>query len=78
MMAERKNYHFRFYYLVKDSAVIRAIKDKLRTSVSVNGESNVDVDEEGAELVRELERRKFIKIREYYERKRNDYSGELQ
>lgn len=62
------NYHFRIYYLVRDSSVIRAIKNKLRTYVSVNGESEVDVDESGAELVRELERRRFIKIREYYER----------
>lgn len=51
------DYHFRFYYLVRDTAIIRKIKDKFRTSVSVNGESNVVVDEEGAELVRELERR---------------------
>lgn len=59
------DYHFRFYYLVRDTAIIRKIKDKFRTSVSVNGESNVVVNEEGAELVRELERRGFIKIRSY-------------
>ena len=60
-------YHFRFYYLVRDSAVIRKIKDKFNTSVSVNGESKVTVNEEYAELVRELERRGFIKIREFKE-----------
>lgn len=64
------NCHFRIYYLVKDSEVIRAIKNKLRTYVSVNGESSFDTDGEGAELVRELERRRFIKIREYYEYER--------
>jgi hypothetical protein len=61
------DYHFRFYYLVRDSVVIRKIKDKFRITVSVNGESNVRVNTEGAELVRELERRGFIKIREYKE-----------
>ena len=58
-------YHFRFYYLVRDITVIRKIQDKFGTTVSVNGESHVKVDAEGAELVRELERRGFIKIREY-------------
>ena len=55
---------------MKDSEVIRAIKNKLRTDVSVNGESRFDTDGEGAELVRELERRRFIRIREYYEYER--------
>lgn len=67
MKTDRMNFHFRIYYLVKDSEVIRAIKNKLHTIVSVNGESWVDTDGEGAELVRELERRRFIKIREYHE-----------
>ena len=60
-------YHFRFYYLVRDSVVIRKIKEKFNTYVSVNGESKVTVNADGAELVRELERRGFIKIREYKE-----------
>lgn len=67
MKTDRMNFHFRIYYLVKDSEVIRVIKNKLRTIVSVNGESWVDTDDDGAELVRELERRKFVKIREYHE-----------
>ena len=66
-MDVRKNYHFRVYYLVKDTEVIRRIKDKFRTYVTVNGESRIVTDAVGAELVRELERRMFIRIREYYE-----------
>ena len=58
-------YLFRFYYLVRDISVIRKIQEKFGTTVSVNGESKVNVDAEGAEPVRELERRGFIKIREY-------------
>lgn len=65
MMEGQKNYLFRIYYLVKDSQVIRAIKNKLRTDVNVNGESRVSVDADGAEMVRELERRRFIKIRDF-------------
>ena len=65
MMEGQKNYLFRIYYLVKDSQVIRAIKNKFRTDVNVNGESRVSVDGEGAEMVRELERRRFIKIRDF-------------
>lgn len=65
MMEGRKNYLFRIYYLVKDSQVIRAIKNKLRTDVNVNGESRVSVDADGAGMVRELERRRFIKIRDF-------------
>lgn len=57
------NYHFRIYYLVKDMDVIRAIADKLRTYVSVNYESVVIADEELAETIRELARRRFIRIR---------------
>ena len=60
-------YHFRFYYLVRDSVVIRKIKEKFNTYVSVNGESKVTVNADGAELVKELERRGFIKIREFKE-----------
>lgn len=68
-------YRFRFYYLVRETDVIRKIKNKFNTSVSVNGESSVTVNAEGAELVRELERRGFIKIREFKEvqyHERND------
>ena len=49
---------------MKDSQVIRAIKNKFRTDVNVIGESRVSVDAAGAEMVRELERRRFIKIRD--------------
>lgn len=59
------DYHFRIYYLTKDTQVIRRIKEKFRTSVSVNGESTIKTNAEGAELIKETERRGFIKIRSY-------------
>lgn len=62
-MSVRKNYHFRVYYLVKDTEAIRRIKEKFGTTVNVNGESFIETTEEGASLVFELERRGFIKIR---------------
>lgn len=60
------DYHFRIYYLTKDTITIRRIKDKFNTSVSVNGESMIKTDEKGAALLWETERRGFIKIRGYY------------
>lgn len=60
-------YHFRIYYLTKDSQIIRKIKERFGTYVSVNGESRIKTDTEGAELIRETERRGFIKIREFKE-----------
>lgn len=65
------DYHFRIYYLTKDSLTIRRIKDRFGTQVSVNGESRFTTDAAGAELVWETERRGFIKVR-HYERTRND------
>ena len=59
------DYHFRIYYITKDTQIIRKIKDRFRTYVSVNGESIIKTDKEGAELIRETERRGFIKIREF-------------
>jgi hypothetical protein len=59
------NCHFRIYYLTKDTEAIRKIKDKFNTNVSVNGESRIKTDEKGAALLRETERRGFIKIRSY-------------
>ena len=61
------DYHFRIYYLTKDTQAIQRIKDKFNTIVSVNGESRINTDENGAALLRETERRGFIKIREYKE-----------
>ena len=61
------DYHFRIYYLTKDTEAIRRIKEKFNTTVSVNGESRIKTDEKGAALLRETERRGFIKIREYKE-----------
>lgn len=59
------DYHFRIYYLTKDAETIRRIKDKFNTNVSVNGESRIKTDEKGAALLRETEKRGFIKIRNY-------------
>lgn len=59
------DYRFRIYYLTKETAVIHKIKDKFSTYVSVNGESRITTDKEGAELLFETERRGFIKIREF-------------
>ena len=59
------DYHFRIYYITKDTQIIRKIKERFRTYVSVNGESTIRTDAEGAELIRETERRGFIKIREF-------------
>lgn len=61
------DYHFRIYYITKDTQSIRKIKEKFNTNVSVNGESRIKTDEKGAALLRETERRGFIKIREYKE-----------
>ena len=61
------DYHFRIYYLTKDTEAIRRIKEKFNTTVSVNGESRIKTDEKGAALLKETERRGFIKIREYKE-----------
>jgi hypothetical protein len=58
-------YHFRIYYLTKDSLIIKKIKDKFNTCVSVNGESLIKTDEKGASLIWETEKRGFIKIREF-------------
>lgn len=60
-------YHFRIYYLTKDTQTIHRIKEKFNTNVSVNGESRIKADEQGAALLQETERRGFIKIREFKE-----------
>ena len=59
------DYHFRIYYLTKDTEAIRRIKEKFNTNVSVNGESRIKTDEKGAALLKETEKRGFIKIRSY-------------
>jgi hypothetical protein len=61
------DYHFRIYYLTKDTQAIQRIKDKFNTIVSVNGESIINTDKKGAALLRETERRGFIKIRKFKE-----------
>lgn len=58
------DYHFRIYYLTKDIDIIIKIKEKFSTIISVNGESHIITDEDGAFLLRETERRGFIRIRE--------------
>ena len=59
------DYHFRIYYLVKDYAVLRKIKEKFSTTISVNYESYITTDKVGADLLIETEKRGFIKIRSY-------------
>lgn len=66
-MTDGKNYHFRVYYLTKDTEAIRKIKDKFNTTVSVNGESHIYTDPKGVELIHELVRLRFISIRHYEE-----------
>ena len=66
------HYHFKIYYLTKDTHAIRRIKERFRTTVSVNGESVFATDAAGAELVWETEKRGFIKVRHYEIRTRND------
>lgn len=59
------NYHFRIYYLTKNIDVIRKIKEKFSTAVTVNYESYITTDKVGAELIFEIEKRGFVKIRSY-------------
>ena len=56
------DYHFRIYYLTKDTITIRRIKDKFNTSVSVNGESMIKTDEKGAALLMETETPAIINV----------------
>lgn len=59
------DYHFRIYYLTKDVDIIRKIKEKFSTTVTVNYESYIITDRAGADLLFETEKRGFIKIRSY-------------
>ena len=60
-------YYFRIYYLIPTNEVMRKFKERFNTTVSVNGESRIDTNEEGRKLLLESERRKYIKIREFKE-----------
>lgn len=57
-------YHFRIYYKDKNPEIIRKVKEKFNTIVSVNYESEIRTDDKGKWLIEETERRGFIKIRE--------------
>lgn len=59
------DYHFRIYYLTKDVDIIRKIKEKFSTTVTVNYESHIATDKGGADLLFETEKRGFIRIRSY-------------
>ena len=48
----------------REHAIIKKIKEKFSTIVSVNGESTITTDEYGAFLLEETERRGIIRIRE--------------
>lgn len=58
-------YRFRIYYRIRDVETIRKIKDKFKTTVSVNYESDIITDEYGKWLIEETERRGFIMIRKH-------------
>lgn len=58
------DYLFRIYYLDKRPDIVRNIKEKFKTIVSVNYESEIRTDEKGKWLLEETERRGFIKIRD--------------
>ena len=58
------DYHFRIYYLTRDIEIIKKIKEKFSTIISVNCESEITTDEHGAFLLEETERRGIIRIRE--------------
>ena len=58
------DYLFRIYYLDKRPEIVRNIKEKFKTIVSVNYESEIRTDEKGKWLLEETERRGFIKIRD--------------
>lgn len=57
------DYHFKIYYLTRDIEIIKKIKEKFSTIVSVNCESDITTDEHGAFLLEETERRGIIRIR---------------
>lgn len=63
-MIRHMDYLFRIYYLDKRPEIVRNIKEKFKTIVSVNYESEIRTDEKGKWLLEETERRGFIKIRE--------------
>lgn len=63
-MNRHMDYLFRIYYLDKRTEIVRNIKEKFKTIVSVNYESEIRTDEKGKWLLEETERRGFIKIRE--------------
>lgn len=56
-------YNIRIYILTSDSNILRRIKERFNTIVSVNGEAYIDTDEVGKKLLIETERRGTIKIR---------------
>lgn len=57
-------YAIRIYYLTNNINIIKRVKEKFNTTVSVNWESVIHTDEEGKELLIETERRGTIRIRE--------------
>lgn len=57
------SYRFKVYYLVRDSEVLRRFAERFDALITVNYESVITTDEEGAALLRESARRGFILIR---------------
>jgi hypothetical protein len=68
------DYLFRIYYLDKRPEIVRNIKEKFKTIVSVNYESEVRTDKKGKWLLEETERRGFIKIRDL---KKYEYKSKI-
>lgn len=56
-------YNIRIYIISSDAKILRRIKERFNTIVSVNGESYIEADEIGKNLLLETERRGTIKIR---------------
>lgn len=56
-------YIIRIYILTSNPNILRRIKERFNTIVSVNGESYINTDEVGKGLLIETERRGTIKIR---------------
>lgn len=61
------------YWVTKDRKIISRIRDRFNLSsyVSINGETPCEITEEDMEVLRECEKRGFIKIRNKHQLKIN-------
>lgn len=53
------------YWITKDSGIIHRIRQRYNISqgMSINGETDIDVNEQQLDELREVEKRGFIKLR---------------